>query len=892
MAAPHQSRNISLAASDVARFWGFLVKPLTYIAISCGTFYHTRHDRAVRQKLSVRLNRGAQVTRRQYLVRMFMIQVLATALSAMGLLWSGGVAGVRAQPLDEMASQHPQLQPQQLAQAAQLQSAPTPSSAICKAKNPCIALVLGGGGARGGAHVGVIEMLEQLQIPVDMVIGTSIGAYIGGLYALGNSPQQIQHILQQTPWQQGFRDRVTRQEMPLPIKQNYDEFPIRLDLGMDAQGIKLPKGVLHGQAMAELIQQGYGAVPSLTHFDQLPIPFRAIATRLSDRKTMVLAQGNLLQAVQASMSIPGIVRPVELDGQMLVDGGVANNLPIQIARQMGATHIIAVAIDAPLLQQAQLDSAVAITEQLTNFLVRQGVAEQKMFLQPQDVLLEPDLAKVGTLEFDKFELARQQGRVVAKRQRSALTAIARLAAQATPEQRPMDYSHWQRQHRRGMQQQVDIVAVQLDNQTALADALLLQRFGVAAPANNRAADNRVAENQAADTATDAEASNANRSALRLQDIQQGIRRVYGLDALERFSGSLVPHAEGGYVLNLQALPKSWGPAYLNFRLQLDDDFRNTHSYQLAASYRWTQLSPYGAEWRTAFALGTDKMLQTQWYYPLADSQFYTSQQLKIERVVYGLEDNAGLSDGDLAQREFSLGADLGYLWSDHQQFSVGLTQREGLFVLPVSLANQLQQGRVRYERRGVVAQWEFDSLDHRSFATQGWRALGRWQRLQNDAGAPRYWSHSQQWQWQAAWQLAPAHVLHTRLRYDHLVSAADQLPLEQFSLGGLLNLSGYPRDYLFGSDVRFASVVYLHPWLDSRFRVFDAPLYVGFSLERGLVKQQQVIIQPGTADWVSAASLFIGWDSPLGPLYLGYGQADVDDIKQPYRFYLSLGQYF
>lgn len=832
-------------------------------------------------------------------MRIFMNPMLATVLSGLGLLWSSWSVGLpmpalevmtpsqqqAAQQPSQQPAQQPWQQPQALPapQAAQQLSTTASSSAICHGKNPCIALVLGGGGARGGAHLGVIEMLEQLQIPVDMVIGTSIGAYIGGLYALGNSPQQIQHILQQTPWQQGFRDRVTRQEMPLPIKQNYDEFPIRLDLGMDAQGIKLPKGVLHGQAMAELIQQGYGAVPSLTHFDQLPIPFRAIATRLSDRKTMVLAQGNLLQAVQASMSIPGIVRPVELDGQMLVDGGVANNLPIQIARQLGATHIIAVAIDAPLLQQAQLDSAVAITEQLTNFLVRQGVAEQKMFLQPQDVLLEPDLAKVGTLEFDKLDVARQQGRVVAKRQRPALTAIAKLAAQAAPMQRPMDYAHWQRQQRRGMQHQVDIVAVELDNQTALADALLLQRFGIAAPA--APGDSREAETAAA-------GSNDNSTALRLQDIQQGIRRVYGLDALERFSGSLVPHAEGGYVLNLQALPKSWGPAYLNFRLQLDDDFRNTHSYQLAASYRWTQLSPYGAEWRTAFALGTDKMLQTQWFYPLADSKFYTSQQLKIERVVYGLEDNAGLSDGDLAQREFSIGADLGYLWSDHQQFSLGLTQREGLFVLPVSLAAQLQQGRVRYERRGVVAQWEFDSLDHRSFATQGWRALGRWQRLQNDAGAPRYWSHSQQWQWQAAWQLAPAHVLHTRLRYDHLVSEPDQLPLEQFSLGGLLNLSGYPRDYLFGSDVRFASVVYLHPWLDSRFRVFDAPLYLGFSLERGLVSQQQVILQPGTEDWVSAASVFIGWDSPLGPLYVGYGQADVTDIKQPYRFYLSLGQYF
>jgi NTE family protein len=219
---------------------------------------------------------------------------------------------------------------------------------------PCIALVLGGGGARGGAHLGVIRQLEQQGIPIDLIVGTSIGAFIGGLYATGHSPDDIQYILDHLEWSTGFRDKVHRDEMPVRRKQQQDDYPIRLGLGLDSSGIKIP--------------EAYGAQLNHSHFDQLPIPFRAVAADLTNRETVVMSQGSLLQAVQASMSIPGVVRPMELNGRVLVDGGVANNLPVSIAKDLGADRIIAVAIDAPLLNKEQLDSAFAVTDQLTNFL--------------------------------------------------------------------------------------------------------------------------------------------------------------------------------------------------------------------------------------------------------------------------------------------------------------------------------------------------------------------------------------------------------------------------------------------------------------------------------------------------------------------------------------------
>ena len=163
-----------------------------------------------------------------------------------------------------------------------------------------------------------------------------------------------------------------------------------------------------------LLQRAYGMVPELSSFDQLAVPFRAVATDLTNREAVVLSHGNLLHAVQASMSIPGVVRPMMWQNHLLVDGGVANNLPISVARQLGATRIIAVAIDAPLREETQLDSAFAVTEQLTSFLVRQEVEQQKKLLTANDLLLEPEVSGIDTLGFENMGLAIAAGTAIAK----------------------------------------------------------------------------------------------------------------------------------------------------------------------------------------------------------------------------------------------------------------------------------------------------------------------------------------------------------------------------------------------------------------------------------------------------------------------------------------------
>jgi len=719
---------------------------------------------------------------------------------------------------------------------------------------PCVALVLGGGGARGGAHVGVLQQLEAQQIPVDIIVGTSIGAFVGGLYAQGHSPEEIEHILGELSWGQGFRDRVDRDELPVRRKQQRDEYPINFDLGVSSKGLKLPKGVLHGQAMAALIQEAYGLTPELGNFDDLAIPFRAIATDLRDRSEVVLSKGSLTQAVQASMSIPGVVRPLTLDGKMLVDGGVANNLPINVAKALGADQVIAVAIDSPLLAGDELDSAMAITEQLTNFLVQEAVNRQLKLLGPQDILLKPDLKTIGTLDFEKIQNAIAGGKAL------AFTYQQRLARFSQPE----NYGQWLAAHRAATEATVQVSAIELTNETSLADPVLTDRLDLAT-------DRPITESE----------------------LREAIRRIYGLDVLERVTASLQNEPDGTHRLKLQAIEKSWGPAYLNFRVALEDDFQNTHNYAIAASYLWTGLSDAGAELETDLQLGTNKELRSEFYWPFGHSDFFASTSISQQRNVLGLENSQGLTQGDLTNRELQLHAELGWLPADHSSIGFGLIKRDGQFVLPASLAQELNYGKLNYLREGSALNASFDSLDSRSFPSRGLRFEASWQSLRDRVAGLSADSDSISIDGQFARQLQQ-HILRGRLRYESVEKLEGQQVLEQFSLGGLHNLSGYPANYLFGSKVKFGSLVYLYQFAGNKFSLFNAPFYLGASVERGQVQDSRFgsTVLPLREDWIWAGSVFAGWDSPFGPLYLGYGQAEAAFQDKPYRFYLSLGQLF
>jgi NTE family protein len=262
-------------------------------------------------------------------------------------------------------------------------TAPTPPH------RPRIGLVLSGGGARGVAHIGVLKVLEEQHVPIDAIAGTSMGAVVGGLYASGLTAREIESIMTSLNWQEAFRDLPPREDLTLRRKQEDQNFLVKFPLGIRGGKVLLPKGLIQGQRLNQILRRLTLPVARITNFDELPTPFRALATDLETGDAVTLDSGDLTSAMRASMSAPGVFAPVERDGRLLVDGGISENLPVDIARAMGVDILIVVDVGSPLLTREKLNSVPVISNQMIAILIQRNSREQLEKLKAQDVLIAP-----------------------------------------------------------------------------------------------------------------------------------------------------------------------------------------------------------------------------------------------------------------------------------------------------------------------------------------------------------------------------------------------------------------------------------------------------------------------------------------------------------------------
>src|SRR5579863_2463762 len=289
---------------------------------------------------------------------------------------------------------------------------------------PRICLVLSGGGARGMAHIGVLKVLEDLQIPIDCIAGTSMGAIVGGLYASGMTAKQIDATMRSLDWQEAFRDTPPRRDLAFRRKQDDRNYLVRLPLGLKHGKLLLPKGLIQGQKLQETLRQLTLPFSNTTNFDLLPTPFRAVATDLETGNAVLMDRGDLAIAMRASMSAPGVFAPVELDGRLLVDGGLAENLPINVARAMHADILIVSDVSFPLQPRDALDSALSISNQMLAILVRKDSDRQRASLGSRDVLIEPDLGLTPSTAFSAAATVISRGEDAARADRAVLEAYS------------------------------------------------------------------------------------------------------------------------------------------------------------------------------------------------------------------------------------------------------------------------------------------------------------------------------------------------------------------------------------------------------------------------------------------------------------------------------------
>ncbi|MDD9158137.1 patatin-like phospholipase family protein [Aliivibrio sp. S4TY2] len=735
------------------------------------------------------------------------------------------------------------------------------SVALADETRPKIGLVLAGGGAKGAAHIGVLKALEEMKIPIDYITGTSMGAYIGGLYASGLSADEIEIFIDTIDWNSGFVDKVERSERQIRDKEYEDRYQIGTDIGFSFTELKAPKGFVQGQNMAKILRTTSGNVPYLESFDDLPIPFRAVATDIEKLEPVILDHGNLAEAMMASMSVPGALPPVEYEGRLLVDGGSVNNMPVDIAREMGADIIIAVDIGSDYLEAKDISSYLSVMGQLTNYIVKNSTLQQEKLLGEKDILLSPHVGKMETAEFDRMPFAYDKGYDIAYEKHKVLDklVISEKAYQAYSDNK---YKKTEQLIRGNS---LPINKLQLENKSLYTEKMLLDRLNI-----------KEGQTYTAD------------------ELEAHIRDLYVIDRFERVDYYYKETSEGTHDLVVEVKEKSWGPNYLDFRFALEDDFDNQSKYSLGMSINFTDIELTGfrdnrSELRVNFELGTDKLISAELYTPFLINQLlFTSfkSTYSVEQKKFSLSGNELSSidnDFPLEYSDLVLEAAFGLqgrLWSD---FRIGGRYTKGDVAF-----SSISSIDASYTREGVFAQYRLDTLDNYTFPTKGFYVRSEYLYSHDnvddsviDIDGTKDSVIEFTVNTRAAWTYY-RHTFVGNFEYGVVENKKGDLQLEPKSLGGFLRLSGTPKDSLTGQNLVFTSLVYRYRLMDNDFGLFQSPIYLGASVENGGLWNEENF---SDAPIYTAGSIFAGIDSPIGPIIFAYGRTEQNHES----VYLSIG---
>ncbi|HEY2779888.1 MAG TPA: patatin-like phospholipase family protein [Steroidobacteraceae bacterium] len=713
---------------------------------------------------------------------------------------------------------------------------------------PRICLVLSGGGARGMAHIGVLKVLEELRIPIDCIAGTSMGAVVGGLYASGMTAAQIDATMRSVDWQEAFRDAPPRRELAFRRKQDDRNFLVRLPLGLKHGQILLPKGFVQGQKLQETLRQLTLPFGSNTDFDKLPTPFRAVATDLVTGNAVLLDKGDLAISMRASISAPGLFAPVESQGLLLVDGGLAENLPVDVARQMHADILIVSDVSFPLQPRAALDSALSISNQMLAILVHKDTDRQRASLSASDILIEP---AIGTASSTDFTTAHS---TIAAGENAAHSMLARLDPLRVSDTAYHEYLARRASREPGLP---EIKFVRVDGESKRYETTIMAEMQplVGKPLSTDAVGERITE-------------------------------LYGLGNFETLDFTLAGGGENGAEdtgLEIHARRKSWGPNYVRFGLNLEDNFQGNSRYNAAARFILTELDDLGAELVTDVQIGSDPKVQSEFYQPLdATHTWFIAPSLRIEArdlQLYVKDDEIADFRDREAEADFDIGRNLGN-WGE---IRAGYHRTNG--AARVRLGNPLLVQQ-QYNNGELFFKFSYDRLDNLHFPREGQQFTLQWDANRTDLGAD-----TRSDKVQADWLIARSLGRNTVLLWTSAGSVVgghinDTAIPNLFSLGGFFNLSGLAPTSLFGSNYAITRAIYFRKIGRGGEGFFEFPAYIGMSLEAGNTWQSRSDMNFGSTR--KDASLFLAFDTFLGPVYLGSGY----DTAGHSAYYLFLGRTF
>lgn len=714
---------------------------------------------------------------------------------------------------------------------AQSQSADTP-------KRPRIGLALSGGGARGAAHIGVLKVLDELRVPVHCVAGTSMGSVVGGAFAAGTTPSEMEQIITKTDWNEVFTDRPPRGEIAIRRKQDDYKALFAPEFGFRDGSILLPKGVVAGVTIESFLRYLTEQSRDIQDFSKLPVPFRAVAADIATGEAVIMDRGSLAQAMRASMAIPGAVDPVERDGRLLVDGGIANNLPIDVVRGLCGDVIIAVNIGTPPLKREEITSALSIVNQLVNLLGKDSVDRQLATLTPRDVLIAPDLGDISSGSFERQGEAIRIGEAAAREMTEALRPYSIPAAEYAALRKTQIVARGGL----GTVEEIRFEGIERTNAEVLA-ALVESKPGEELTETKVAAD---------------------------------LRRIYGrgdFDGVDYRIDRVGPTP----ALVFGVREKSIGPAYLRFGLGLASDFQGESYFNALVQYRRTWLNRLGGEWVAEAQVGQNTYFFTEFYQPIeARARGFVAPYARVGEYTRGVF----VGDDRIAEyrvRELQGGLDLGATLGTWGELRLGPVFRH--FDADVETGSAILPD-VRVNASGARARLFADRLDTPFFARSGHRLVAN-----AFSGVSALGADDDYQKLDAAWTAAHSFGPHTvAASVAGGTDLGSGLPsYDSFVLGGPFRLSGYRIGQFSGKNMAYGRLSYYNQVLRLP-SLLGSGVYLGATGEVG--RMGGVYTQGGASTgtlW--SGSIYVGAETFLGPAYFGFASGGGGNNT----FYLLVG---
>lgn len=699
---------------------------------------------------------------------------------------------------------------------------------------PKICVVLSGGGARGAAHIGVLKVLEEMRVPIDCIAGTSMGSLVGAAYASGLTIPEMEKLVGELSTEKLFKEDPPREEQNARRKEEDYINLVTPEVGgvKSLGGTILPQGFVSGLQLEAVLRDI--SAPGYLNFDKLPIQYRAVATNLVNGKEVVFKEGELAHVMRASMSVPIAISPSKLKGEILVDGMLVNNLPVSVAKEMGADIIIAVNVGTPLKKREELGSILGVAGQMLSILTEQNVKKSLALLNSSDVVISPELGDFSTSDFDNLTSVIPIGETAAR------DAVSQLSKLSLSEEKYAQY-------RIGLNKMVAQDKRPVDE----------VRF--------------VKLNHVNPEFLKSKMKTKTGKPIDIDELNKDLEKLYGNGDFEHI-GYQIFESEGERVLEINAAEKNWGPNYIRLGASLEHDFHGRSFYNLFARHRKTWLNPSGAELLTDLQLGKTDRFRTEFYQPLNDTHsFFVAPLIDLNHTTKDVfNDDKRTARYDI--KRYTFGINLGMEIDEYGQIILGA--RKGTVEPSLDIGSPSLSPSDSYIDEGAfVASIQLDRLDSVAFPTKGWLATGNIYNSNSLLGADNSYT---KWDFKTHYfySFGKNTIGLSAIANGNLSGTTPNYDLNQW--GGFLKQSGYQSEQLLAESITFGRLLYYRKFIN--YKGFDG-LYAGFSLELGKARNQAT---PGNnTGLLTSASAFVATDTPLGPLYLGYGVADGGE-NSPY----------